>query len=363
MLLVRRICVCALLAPLVSAIQGWGVELSAGDVAEIVANRLEVSQVRDGSELGLWPDEEQFVGPTTAGMVCAYEWMQKASYCTSAIWGASYVVHAANIQGYLLGDEAYALVKMSELSESEMPWMRGIWAPVLAGFYSSLRNGPEGSTQQYLQYFDGLDPSTNVFYFAHHAVAAYYVNDPDKDVWRDALVAWLSRVDDQSNFPVMALGVATWALAETGTLDDTPVAADDSSPQWEGVKLSDLPSLLVSHQVPQEEPYGGSFYWRFDHTSGDSEDPTAGYTEDTIYGALGSVAAASLETDTPDGRMKQAIQWAQKALLQSVDSEGRVYEHLSQQGEARHVFAGEMLQALWNVKQYLDSPAGSESQM
>lgn len=359
MLFVRRVCVFVVLAPLVLAIQGWGAELSASNTAGIIADRLETSQVRDGPEMGLWPDEELFMGPTTAGMVCAYEWMQKESYYTSAMWGTSYFIRAADVVGNLLGDEAYALVRMSELSKSEMPWMQGIWTAMLAAFYNSPRSGREGSTQQYLQYFDALDPSTNVFYLAHHVVAAYYVDDLDKDIWRDALIAGLSRVDDQSAFPVMALGVATWALAEIDKLDDTPVVADGNSPQWEGVKLSDLPSLLVSHQVPQEELYGGSFYWRFDHTSGGSEDPAAGYTEDTAYGTLGLTAAAALETDTDEG-MTQAIQRAQGALLQSVDSEGRVYGHLSQLGETHHVFAGEVLQALWSVKQYLDSHTSPE---
>jgi len=360
MLLVRRICVFALLAPLALAVQGWGAELSAGDAVKIIADRLEASQVHDGPQPGLWSEEEQFMGPTTAGMVCAYEWMQNISYYTSAESAASYVLYLADVQGNLLGDEAYGLVRMSQASKSEEPWTTPLWVNVVVDFYESLRDPAyEGSTQAYIRYFDGMDPSTSVFYLAHHAVAANYIGDRDKDLWRTALITWLSYVDDQSHFPVMDLGVATWALAETGNLDDTPVAADGGSLWWEGVKLSDLPLLLLSHQTPQEEPYGGSFYWRFDHTSGGSEDPAAGYTEDAVYGILGLVAA-SLQADVPDGGMTEAIRWAQAALLQGVDTEGRVFEHLAQQGETRHVFEGEMLQALWSVQQYLDASSESE---
>jgi hypothetical protein len=46
---------------------------------------------------------------------------------------------------------------------------------------------------------------------------------------------------------------------------------------------------------------------------------------------------------------------ARQALLQGVDEEGFVFEHLSLVGETRYAYAGEMLQVLCQVKQYLDA--------
>jgi hypothetical protein len=363
MLPVRRMYVCALLTPLVLVIPGWSAELSAGDAVTIMADRLEKNQVCDGpgTETGMWPSEGEYTGPTTAGMACAYEWAQRASYYTSAARGASYLVNAVDIQSNLLGDEAYALVKVSQASKYEEPWRASFWLTVLVDFYDSLRDPAyEGSTQAYISYFDDIDPSTSVFYLAHHLLAVNYIGDRDKDVWRDALVAYLSRVDDTSVFPVLALGAATWALAGVGGLEHTPVSRTNSSPYWDGVMVNDLPGLLLSHQVPQGEPYSGSFYWRFDHTGGGGG-VAAGFTEDTVYGVLGLVAAASLENaNSQNEEMNQAILAAQNALLGGVDAEGRVYHHLSHQGETLHMFAGEMLQALAGVKQYLDMQADAQ---
>jgi hypothetical protein len=82
-----------------------------------------------------------------------------------------------------------------------------------------------------------------------------------------------------------------------------------------------------------------------------------GFTEDAIYGTLGLVAVAAAGDDPADEDMVRAITAAQEILLRGVDEEGRVYQHLAQVGETYHVYAGEMLQALWGTKQYLDSLA------
>lgn len=332
------------------------------DVVELMATRLERSQVQEGPDLGLWASEEMLMGPTTAGMVCAYEWTGDPACKIAATWGGYYLLRMADAQGNLLGDEAYAMVCLSRIYDKPEPPVTGtdVWRAALAEFYVGMRRPDyEGSAAAYILYFDTMEPSTRVFYLAHHAIAAYYVDDIERAVWRDALIRNLAQIDDTCNFPVMALGVATWALASTGELDDTPVAADAAAAYWEGVTLSDLPAMLLSHQVPEGELFAGSFFWRLDHTSGPIQGATAGYTEDAIYGTLGLIGAASLESSPLASELDTAITAAGEALVQGVDAEGRVFEHLSLQGQTYHAFAGEMLQALWAVKQYSDAAAGA----
>jgi hypothetical protein len=160
----------------------------------------------------------------------------------------------------------------------------------------------------------------------------------------------------------MALGAATWALAQTGNLDETPVmGAEDQASCWDGVTLRNLPALLLSHQVPLGEQFAGSFYWRFDHGSGDSPGLAAGFTEDAVYGALGLAAAGSLQDNLQNQEMRLGVLLAQEALLQGIDAEGAVYEHLCCQGEMRYVFGGELLQALWGIEQYLEAEVELEA--
>jgi len=342
---------------------GLGGDLLPDDAVVLLAARLQQSQVIDGPDQGLWPGEESFMGPITAGMACACDWTGDAGYMFTARFGAYYLLRQANLQGNLLGDEAYALVRMSELHKKEWgdkPGPGDEWLWALIDFYNSLRSG--GSTRAYIQYFDDSEPCGNVFFFAHHVVAAYYVGDPDKEAWRDALIAQLSRVDDTSSFPVLALGVATWALAKIDKLDDTPVpCTEGSSSYWDGVMLRDLPSLLLSHQVPLGDLFAGSFYWRFDHSGGGSPGLVAGFTEDAVYATLGLAAAASLKANLQNDEMRQAVLLAQEALLHGIGADGEVREHLCRQGELHDVFAGEMLQGLWGVKQYLAAQTDAQA--
>jgi len=352
----------AVLVLLLSA-PGIGADILPEDAVALIAARLQQSQVLVGPDEGLWPGEESFMGPVTAGMACACDWTGDASYMFTARFGAFYLLRQANLQGNLLGDEAYALVRMNQLHRKEwgdtsVPGDEWVWA--LIDFYNSLRR--DGTTQAYIHCFDDLEPSGNVFFLAHHVVAAYYIDDVDKEAWRDALIAQLSRVDDASILPVMALGVATWALATIDKLDDTPVTSvGDSGSPWDGVALRDLPNVLLSHQVPLGEPFAGSFYWRFDHGGGGSPGMISGFTEDTVYSTLGLAAAASLKVNLENEEMRRAVMLAQEALLQGVDADGSVHEHLCRQGEVRHVFAGELLQGLWSVKQYLAARTDSQA--
>jgi hypothetical protein len=348
---------------LVLTIQVLGVEFSATEAVEAMANRLERSQIQEGPEMGAWPDEGLFAGPATAGMVCAHDWTGSPIYEMTARSGGYYILRTSDVQGSLLGDEAYAFLRLSEMRTAKGLVAYNVWRGALAEFYDSVRRpGYEGSTPAYLAFYDDQEPATVVFYLAYHVIAAYYVNDQDKQLWRDGLIRHLSRVDDDSSFPVMALGAATWALATIDALDDTPVAPDGGSPQWDGVVLADLPALLLSHQVGEGEPFAGSFYWRFDHTSGNSEGVSAGYTEDAISGVLGLVAAASLEDIAIKEDLEQGIAAGQQALLLGIDAEGAVYEHLSGEGQTYHAFAGEMLQALWSVRHYTDTTSAVPAQ-
>jgi hypothetical protein len=196
-------------------------------------------------------------------------------------------------------------------------------------------------------------------------VAADYVQDEDTDVYRRALIDHLYRVDNEASFPVMALGVATWALTLTNTPADTPIVAYGvlPNPYWEGVAMGDLQDVLAAHQVPEGEPFAGSFYWRFDHTDGGTGGVVAGYTEDAVFGTLGLIAAASENADETTDEVDGAIAAAQAALLHGIDENGNVYGHLTRQGETYNAFSGEMLHVLWSIEQHLDrdDPQGADT--
>lgn len=320
--------------------------------ADAVAAHLEQAQVKEGPNQGLWPPEVMFAGPPTAGMACAYKWLEDPLYKQSAELGGDYILWVGVAQGQLLGDEVYALVCLSEISDDPND---NVWRTALVDFFEGNRRRG-GTTEEYLELFTELEASAATFYVAHHTVGAYYVDDIDKGIWRDALIRHLAGVDDESDYPVMALGAATWALATTGPLDETLVGASVGyASYWQGIFLCDLPLLLLMHQVPEGEPFGGSFYWRFDHTAGpsDPEGLTSGFTEDAIYSALGLAAAAALATDPPNEDLEQAVRTAYAALLDGVDEEGKVYEHLSHAGESYYAYSGEMLQGLWGVARYI----------
>ena len=91
-------------------------------------------------------------------------------------------------------------------------------------------------TGGYISQFSSIEPSTAVFYIAHHVAAAYYVSAIDRLTWRPALINYLAKVDDTSSaFPVLALGMATWALASTGPLDNTLIDPSGAgAPYWSG---------------------------------------------------------------------------------------------------------------------------------
>lgn len=323
---------------------------------DAIATRLDQVQIKEAPFAGDWGGERGFNGSVVAGMVDAYEQTGNIAYKTAALLGGEFILHEA--RGVFMGDEAYALARLSEITT---PPDSDRWRDIVRTFFDEILDCPCG-VNNYADLYLEIDPSTAVFYLAHYAVAAHRVNAKFIDHWRQVVVRNLSRVGDETaSFPVMALGVATWALATTGELDDTFVGSYGNIPYWKGVVLSDLPALLAGHQVPQGEPFGGSFYWRFDHTFGPFEGPVAGYTEDAIYGALGLVAAAFAQEALFEGDVQEQIRDVYAALLDGVEEDGTVYEHLSREGRAYHAFAGEMLQGLCGVKAYLDMKDAMET--
>jgi len=125
----------------------------------------------------------------------------------------------------------------------------------------------------------------------------------------------------------------------------------NGEPYWNMKRLDDLPELLLSHQVPNGQPGTGEFYWRFDHgNSGLAESQSSGYTEDTIFGTLGLIAASRANPDANNQNLAPAILSARKVLLNSVSSAGNVWELLSQEGVIYYVYAGEMLEVLGELE-------------
>jgi len=305
-----------------------------------LADRLVEEQVPSGGLKGTWPGEEAYTGTIVAGLVRAYEVTCDDRYRQAAEAGAEFFIGAA--QGNFYGDEAYALTLLSEMSGGQADER---WFPIVQAFYANVKDLVVGGTSAYLAEFDGVERSVAVFYLAHHTVSAWYVDAEDKQMWRQALIDSLKEVDDSSAaFPVTSLGVATWALAATGPLDDSLLdPSSEEAVYWRDKRLSDLPDVLMDHQVGEDGVLPGSFYWRFDHSDGASGGPVSGYTEDLIFASLGLVAAVGAD---PNRRLDSAIEAARTALMSSLGWVDTAYQHLWLLGGNERLYTGEALQAL-----------------
>ncbi len=122
-----------------------------------------------------------------------------------------------------------------------------------------------------------------------------------------------------------------------------------NSGRWNGVTFADLPNELLSHQQ-DSGPFVGSFFWRFDHEDGDSATgDTHGFTEDSIFGALGLESAfRSGHTQVADG-----LTAVRKMLPMAVEpvepAAGSVWGHLWLASEQHPFYAGRMLMGLVSV--------------
>jgi hypothetical protein len=282
--------VCALLCVPVSTLA-----LPLNEVLETVANRLVEDQYKgmDNPELiGAWVGEEGYTGSILGGLVQAYQVKGEASYLEAANLAVEYILRSYG--GNLYGDEAYALARLTEVTGD--PY----YANIVREFYEKL------DTRAYIRGFNETHVEKATFFLSYHTLAAYMVDAKDKEIWRESILNYLCQVDDDiAYFPVMTLGVATWALAQTGPMDDTKIIMDPLglpvASYWENVTLADLPDLLASHQVLSGENTG-SFYIRFDHTPPSLGYDASGFTEDTVYGVLGLIAASNIEmTDDGEG--------------------------------------------------------------
>ncbi|OHB78723.1 MAG: hypothetical protein A2Z25_15215 [Planctomycetes bacterium RBG_16_55_9] len=301
-----------------------------------IANRLMAEQIQQGDKAGTWTSEADFTGSIVAGMMAACEMSSRDAWMASAELGGDYILRSA--EGNFYGDEAYALTRLSEAAADPCD---NAWRTAVESFYATVSAEYPGGTMGYIEDYGRIDHSTAVFYIANHVVAACYVDAADKEIWRQGLIESLCGVDDSCLFPVMGLGVATWALALTGPLDKTPIMdpVGQGAAYWTGSTLQDLPHMLMSRQVPEGRQGAGGFYWLFGQVDGDPN----GWTEDTIFATLGLTAAARTSSDP---KLDSAILAAREALLSGVAADGRVWELLSQQGAVYFVYAGEMLQAL-----------------
>ena len=286
-----------------------------------------------------WPEEEDCIGSIVIGMVCAYEITEDYNLITCAEQGGNYILSTA--KGNFCSNEAYALCRLSQIcsNPADNPWRTAV-----SDFFRDVKRNING-TKGYICQFVDIEPSIAVFHLAYYVIAAHYVDAEDKEIWREELINYLSRIgDDCSNSPVMAFSIATWSLATTGPLDDTPIDPYRTGTlYWIGTKLEDLPALLVSHQVPDGDLYAGSFYWRFDHDAGDLGSCVSGYTEDIIFATLGLISASQANSDL---HLDAAINSACQTLLDAVNSEGNIVEHLGAQNSDSCTFGGEMLLVL-----------------
>jgi hypothetical protein len=328
--------------------------LSVDEATKAIADRLVAEQVKAGLEQGAWPHEELFTGHMIHGLVGAYEQTGVEDYLSSAELAGYYILMSAG--GNFFGEEVLALARLSAVKDDPNDWVPGasdnIWGLYVKMFFASVKDSPLG-TEAYISYFAGADPAIAVLSLADYVMAAYSVDAADKEIWRNALINWLAAVgDDAATYPVMALGAATCALAKTGpSLDETVIDPFGlGAPYWRLKKLEDLPQLLLSHQVPDNEPDAGAFYWRFDHGNGGMEEmKPSGYTEDAIFATLGLLGAYSAQADANDPNLLAAITTASDVLVGNVSSSGKVWERLSQEGEVYYIYGAEMLRVLSQV--------------
>ena len=301
-----------------------------GDAITRAADDLDLDQLGSGS----WTGEASFTGESVAGLVHAYELTAQASYKATAEDGGDYCLYDEG--GYndgtglystgLYAGGAYALTRLSQISATPAS---NSWRTAVDNFYEQVRTG--SGTQTYIDYLlTNSEDSSAVYDIARHTLAASYVGATEQGLFRSGLIDALADIQDTDASPVMALGMAVWGLAQTGSMDSTLVdAGAPGGSLWDGVTLAGLPGMLAAEQA-----LDGSFYTKFDHGEG------SGFTETTAMGTLGLIAA--------DGSTYASeILGARLVLAGGVDTGGDVYWKIGDNSYAQYYFAaGETLEAL-----------------
>ena len=334
-----------------------------------VADRLVADQITDlgNTNYGAWPtlgySPGYHQGAMVAGLVDAYQLTCDPDYLAAAERGGDWILaHMLLDQTCeLYYDEAYALMRLSEVS------CEADYLTALTDFFNCVHQQGLGSGGLVgADWFiddvanSGIDTSEATFQIAYYTLAAYSVDDPEKAISRDGFIDLLNQVANSDQFPIKALGAATWVLAQTGNgLDGTAITVGD--PGWDsdigsgptygngypgGIAetLDELPYLLQSYRVPAGQfIYGGHFYWLFIPQL----EADAGYTEENTYAIMALDAAT--ESD-PAFDFQTDVDYAWAANMGPVDDDGYVWWNSAEPQSAGDIktypYAGEYLQGL-----------------
>jgi hypothetical protein len=333
---------------LIGLVPTTSVALAPSETLTAVADALVNAQYKDDQFpyfIGSWPGDYHYTGTIVAGLINAYDITKIEAYKEASELATVFILLSS--EGNFYGDEAYALARLGVITGEPG------YTNIVRNFYDML------DTHSYIRGFNETTTEKAAFYISFHAVASYMVGAEDAGIWREAIIHYLSQVgDDLSYFPVMTLGVTTWALVQTGPMDDTRIDPFGSTgvDYWKDVTLSDLPDLLSTHQVLSGE-YAGSFYVRFDHTAPGSNYYESGYTGDTVYGLLGLIAAndannvgtlnneqSEQETNNVNWDFDEEIQIAREVLAKSVHQSGLVQEHIWDGYQIHYFYGAELLE-------------------
>ena len=314
-----------------------------------VADRLVAEQLLSG----VWPSRGAapagaFTGSMAAGLVDAYRMTCTLAYKNAAVSAGNWILaNRADCSFYY--DEVYALMRLSETACDPAD---NTWRDALADFYGCVESQPLDTANGLAGtewVIDWLEQTQGypmvVLDVAHYTVAAYYVDTPDKEIWRDELIRLLEGVNDPYAEQVWMLGAATWALAQTGDLDATSCYVGSTlSDYGVATELQQLPPLLASYQVGPGVDY---FHDHFLSIYNPPNDSFSGWTETNIYAAMGLAAADQYAGYDYRSRMDRL--WA--VNMQPVDSDGDVSHDatelpLIEDTEKYYHYAGEYLQYL-----------------
>ncbi|OHB57579.1 MAG: hypothetical protein A2173_11220 [Planctomycetes bacterium RBG_13_44_8b] len=307
------------------------------EMKENIQDAIEQMAQELAENMTIEPNEIDFAGSIVTGMVSLYELIGDDSFKINAESLGESILSIAS--GNLKGDEVFAIARLSQICDSPD---NNIWWTTLCDFYRNIRDGA-GGTNGYIAQLASSGSATAVFNLSYYTVVADYISDTDSKIWRRELINYLVQIDDNCNSPVMLLGIATWALAVTGELDNTLLdPLGTGALCWRNKTLKDLPEILASHQVPAGELYAGNFFCNFDH----SYDVITGFpdfdAEDTLFATLGLIGAYKRN---PNLEIETAIVAARQAIIEMISSNGNLCPQFGEQcSENYQLLAAEIIQ-------------------